>query len=85
MNFVKPYEINGVESWMVYIHVRENDVSCPELLFCKYLCDNSDVAREYLALKQSLCDKYRYDREKYLLEKNQFIEKYTRIAEKHFQ
>jgi Uncharacterized conserved protein len=85
MNFIRPYEINGVESWKVYIHIRENDIPCPELLFCKYLCDNLDIAREYLNLKKTLCEKYQYDREKYLLEKNQFIEKYTHIAIMHYQ
>ena len=81
MNFVVPYILDGVKQYKCYIHIRENDVPKPELLFAKYLREHPEAAREYRELKQSLALSYEDDRQAYMIAKTEFVEKYTRLAE----
>ena len=81
MNFVVPYILDGVKQYKCYIHIRENDVPKPELLFAKYLREHPEAAREYRELKQSLALSYEDDRQTYMIAKTEFVEKYTRLAE----
>ncbi len=82
MNFVVPYTVDGVEQYKCYIHIRENEVPRPELLFAKYLRAHPEVAKEYSELKQKLALQYGEKRQEYMLAKTEFVEKYTRLAEK---
>ena len=81
MNFVVPYMVDGVEQYKYYIHIRENDVPRPELLFAKYLREHPEAAKEYGVLKQKLALQYGDNRQEYMLAKTEFVEKYTRLAE----
>ena len=81
MNFVVPYTVDGVNQYKCYIHIRENEVPTPELLFAGYLRKHPEAAEEYRELKQKLAVCYENDRQEYMLAKTEFIEKYTRLAE----
>jgi len=81
MNFVVPYMVDGVEQYKCYIHIRENEVTRPELLFAKYLREHPGAAKEYSQLKQKLASQYGDNRQEYMLAKTEFVEKYTRLAE----
>lgn len=81
MNFVVPYTVDGVDQYKCYIHIRENDVPRPELLFAKYLREHPEAAKEYGELKQKLALCYGDNRQEYMLAKTEFVEKYTRLAE----
>jgi GrpB-like predicted nucleotidyltransferase (UPF0157 family) len=48
--------------------------------FRNYLRDNSTIAKEYSALKCKLAGEYRPDREKYTVEKTDFVQKITNEA-----
>lgn len=80
MNFIIPYNCNGIEQYRCYIHIREHGVPYPEVAFSKYLMEHKDIADEYIELKKNLVKRYQYDREAYMNAKNDFIEKYTLIA-----
>ena len=75
------YTVDGVEQYKCYIHIRENDVPRPELLFAKYLREHPEAAKEYGELKQKLALCYEDNRQEYMLAKTEFVEKYTRMAE----
>lgn len=80
MNFIIPYKLDGIDQYKCYIHIRENNVPYPEVLFAKYLRENKEIANQYLELKKQLVSKYKYDRQGYMIAKSEFIEKYTKIA-----
>lgn len=82
MNFVVPYIVDGVNQYKCYIHIRENEVPRPELLFAQYLREHPEAAKEYRELKQKLAVCYENDRQEYMVAKTEFVEKYTRLAEK---
>lgn len=82
MNFVVPYTVDGVNQYKCYIHIRENEVPRPELLFAGYLREHPEAAKEYRELKQKLALCYENDRQEYMHAKTEFVEKYTRLAEK---
>ena len=81
MNFVLPYTVDGVDQYKCYIHIRENDVPRPELLFAKYLREHPEAAKEYSELKQKLALRYGDNRQEYMMAKTEFVEKYTRLVE----
>ena len=81
MNFVVPYTVDDVDQYKCYIHIRENEVPRPELLFAKYLREHPKAAKEYSELKQKLVLQYGDNRQEYMLAKTEFVEKYTRLAE----
>lgn len=80
MNFILPYEIDGVNQYKCYIHIRENGIPYPEVLFARYLREHSDIAYQYQELKQHLQCNYGNDRQGYMIAKSEFIQKYTEIA-----
>lgn len=80
MNFVVPYTVDGVDQYKCYIHIRENDVPRPELLFATYLREHPEVAKEYGELKQKLALCYGDNRQEYMMAKTEFVEKYTCLA-----
>jgi len=80
MNFVVPYTIDGVNQYKCYIHIREHDVPCPELIFANYLRKHPEAAKQYRELKEQLAFRYENDRQEYMVAKSEFIKKYTHLA-----
>ena len=81
MHFVKGYTIDGFKGNVFHIHM--GDKSHPlwdRICFRDYLRRNKKVAEEYEALKISLAEKFKYDREAYTNAKSEFIKRITEIA-----
>ncbi|MGI6153608.1 MAG: GrpB family protein [Christensenellaceae bacterium] len=72
MVFLKGYTENGYEGQPCHLHVRFAG-DWDELYFRDYLREHSDAAREYAALKKSLQEIYRHDRDGYTAAKTDFI------------
>lgn len=84
MSFNKGYTENGFAEKVFHLHLRylgDND----ELYFRDYMSDNPIVAKQYEALKLSLWDKYKYDRDGYTNAKSEFILKYTETAKTKYK
>lgn len=60
--------------------VGDND----EIYFKDYLHAHVEVAKEYEALKISLAEKFKQDRDGYTAAKAEFVQKYTELAKKEF-
>jgi len=70
----KGYTIDGFAEKVFHIHLRivnDND----EILFCDYLNNHPDLAKEYEQLKCSLAAIYRNNRDAYTDAKSEFIRK----------
>ena len=79
MSFNKGYTEQGFSERVFHLHLRfEGD--CDELYFRDYLNAHPEAAREYEALKISLCEKYRHNRDAYTEAKTEFVKKYTEMA-----
>jgi len=65
-----------------FLHVFEqsSDFWARSIAFRDYLVAHSDVAAEYIALKERLAAKYADDRTSYTAEKKAFVERVTDIA-----
>ncbi len=83
MSFNKGYTEQGFSEKVFHLHLRfEGD--CDELYFRDYLNAHPETAREYEALKISLCEKYRHNRDAYTEAKTDFVKKYTEEAKNQF-
>lgn len=51
-----------------------------EIYFRDYLCTHPEVTMEYEALKLSLQEPFRYNRDGYTAAKGDFVRKYTALA-----
>ena len=79
MSFNKGYTEQGFSERVFHLHLRfEGD--CDELYFRDYLNAHPEAAREYEALKISLCKKYRHNRDAYTEAKTEFVKKYTEMG-----
>ena len=79
MSFNKGYTEQGFSERVFHLHLRfEGD--CDEIYFRDYLNAHPETAREYEALKISLCEKYRHNRDAYTEAKTEFVKKYTEMA-----
>lgn len=73
------YTLEGYAEEVFHIHLRyrgDND----ELYFRDYLNEHPDVAREYEALKVSLCIRYDHDRDAYTDAKADFVRTWSEAA-----
>lgn len=80
----KGYTQNGFNEKVFHLHIRlagDND----ELYFRDYLCENTEVAKEYEALKLSLWKEFEHNRDGYTEAKGEFVKKYTDIAREKYQ
>ena len=76
LSFNKGYTENGFAERVFHLHLRyigDNN----ELYFRDYLIDNSDVAKEYEALKLKLWKKYEHNRDGYTNAKTELVKRYT--------
>lgn len=72
LDYNKGYTPNGFANKVFHLHIRyPNDYD--EIYFRNYLRNNPKVAYEYVALKQSLLKKYKYNRDAYTNAKSDFI------------
>ena len=79
MSFNKGYTEQGFSERVFHLHLRfESD--CDEIYFRDYLNAHPETAREYEALKISLCEKYRNNRDAYTEAKTEFVKKYTEMG-----
>ena len=75
----KGYTKDGFAKKVYHIHLRcrgDND----ELYFRDYLNEHAETAKEYEALKKSLAEKFRRDRDGYTEAKTEFISRMTARA-----
>lgn len=79
LDFNKGYTKNGFEEKVYHLHVKPIG-DWGELYFRDYLYDNSEIAREYEALKLSLLERYQYNRDAYTSAKTEFVTAVTRKA-----
>ena len=75
----KGYTERGFADEVFHLHLRYSGDD-DEIYFCAYLNAHADVAASYEALKLSLCEKYKHDRDGYTQAKGDFVRKYTAIA-----
>jgi len=78
--FLKGYLPDGFAKKVFHIHVRypgDHD----ELLFRDYLIAHPNAGAEYAALKFSLLQKYKHDRDGYTAAKTEFIRNITEKAQ----
>lgn len=83
LSFNKGYTENGYTGKVYHLHLRRC-AGHDELYFRDYLLAHKDIADEYAALKLSLLEKYKNDRDGYTEAKTEFIKKYTRKARDEF-
>lgn len=82
-SFNKGYTSQGYQSQVFHLHLRLSD-DIDELYFKQLLVSDESIAKEYEKLKRSLAVKYKYNRDRYTLEKTDFIKKYTEKAKTMF-
>ncbi len=83
MSLNKGYTAEGFAERVFHLHVRfPGDWS--ELYFRDYLITHPEVADEYARLKLQLRERYIHDRDRYTLEKTEFVTKYSKIAKEEF-
>lgn len=83
LSFNKGYTETGFSQRVFHLHLRrtgDND----ELYFRDYLLEHPAVAREYEALKLSLWEPYRHDRDGYTAAKGEFVARYTALARQEY-
>lgn len=76
IDFNKGYTLQGFAERVFHLHLcyeGDND----ELYFRDYLQSNASVAKEYERLKLELWKQYEHDRNRYTLQKSDFIKQYT--------
>lgn len=84
ISFNMGYTENGFADKVYHLHMRLPG-DCDELWFRDYLTDHPETAREYEALKLSLEEPYRHDRDGYTEAKTDFISKVTEKAKKEYK
>lgn len=81
--FNKGYSEQGYAEKVFHLHLRDSG-DHDELYFRDYLRKFPEVACEYAALKRSLCERYRNDRDAYTESKTEFIREQTDAAKRLF-
>lgn len=79
----KGYTAKGFAERVFHIHLRlvnDND----EIYFKEYLNIHPEIAKKYEDLKLALWNKYEHDRDKYTIEKTEFVAKFTKLAKEFF-
>ena len=79
ISFNKGYTPAGFADKVFHLHLRltgDHD----EIYFRDYLNAHNEIAKEYEALKRSLCKTYAHDRDGYTNAKSEFVRHYTAIA-----
>ena len=79
MMFVKGYLETGLKKLSYHIHIRYKG-DWDEIIFRDYLRKYSEIAKEYAALKFSLAERYKNDREAYTEGKTEFINRVIQKA-----
>ncbi len=79
VSFNKGYTPEGYADRVFHIHLRLPG-DADEIFFRDYLNAHPDVAKEYEALKMSLCERYAPDRDAYTAAKTDFVRRYTSLA-----
>lgn len=83
-SFNKGYTSTGFANKVFHLHVRyvgDHD----ELYFRDYMNDHPGIAKQYEALKQSLCKQFEHDRDAYTNAKSSFILYYTDRAKQEYK
>jgi GrpB-like predicted nucleotidyltransferase (UPF0157 family) len=81
MEFGKGYTPTGFSGQTYHAHLREKTVDMQnEIYFRNYLRQNEKARDEYAALKHSLAEKYKYNREAYTQAKTGFIRQILNLA-----
>lgn len=78
-SLAKGYTEQGFAEKVYHLHLRRSG-DWPELYFRDYLRAYRDVALVYEALKYSLGEAYRHDRDAYTAGKTDFVTRYSRLA-----
>lgn len=81
--FNKGYTDAGFDDKVFHLHLRDAG-DHDELYFRDYLRAFPEVASEYEALKCSLCEQYRNNRDAYTESKTEFIREHTQEAKRFF-
>ncbi len=79
----KGYTQKGFAQRVFHIHLRlmnDND----EIYFRDYLNTHPEIAKEYESLKLALWERYEHDRDRYTMEKTEFVAKHTKLAKEFF-
>jgi len=79
MSFNKGYTEHGFADQVFHLHLRYSG-DHDELYFRDYLRAHPETAKAYEALKRSLWEEYRYNRDGYTDAKTGFVQKYTQKA-----
>jgi len=83
MEFGKGYTPNGFAGQTYHAHFREKTADLQdEIYFRDYLRQNKKARDEYVALKRSLAEKYKHNREAYTQAKTGFIKQIVDCAKK---
>jgi len=81
MMFMKGYTPDGFKDKVFHVHVRYNG-DWDELYFRDYLISHPKASDEYGRLKHSLMKIFKYDRDRYTIQKTDFISKITKLSRK---
>ena len=84
MSFNKGYTPDGYSERVFHLHLRRNG-DIDEIYFRDYLNQHHDIAKEYEALKLSLWEKYKHNRDAYTNAKSGFVQIYTQRAKLEFK
>lgn len=80
----KGYTPHGFEERVFHLHIRPYG-DWDELYFRDYLCDHPELAEEYGALKLTLVEPYRHNRDGYTDAKTAFVKQWTQVAREEYK
>ncbi len=83
MSYNKGYTSEGFAEKVYHLHVRCYG-DWDELYFRDYLIEHKDAAAEYAALKESLLEEYRNNRDGYTEAKSEFVKRYSDQAREYY-